>query len=160
MLRLELVVVDAHHDGHVDAIGRGRDDDLFRAGFEVLRRRLALGKDAGAFERDIDAELAPRQFRRIALGGDADLAAADIHPVVAARDLAREAAMDAVILQQMRVGCDRAEVVNADHLDLGVLVLVGGSQNQTADAAKPVNRNSNGHCRSSPKPWVEPLRQL
>src|SRR5258706_7636251 len=115
----------------------------------MLRRRLALGEDAGAFERDIDPELAPRQFRRVALGGDADLAAADIHPVVAARDLAREAAVDAVVLQQMRVGGDRSQIVDADDFDLAVLVLVGRAQYQAADAAEPIDRNPYGHCRSS-----------
>src|SRR5205085_4065536 len=127
------------------ALGRGRDDDLLGAGFEVLRRRLALGEDAGAFERDIDAELAPRQFRRVALGGDADLAAADIHPIVAARDLAGEAAMDAVVLQQMRVGRDWPQIIDADDLDLAVLVLVRRAQYQAADAAESVDCNPYRH---------------
>src|SRR5437762_3797017 len=154
MFGIQLVVVDAHHHGHVGAFGRGRDNDLLGAGFEVLRRRFALREDPGAFERDIDPELAPRQFRRIALGGDADLAAADIHPIVAARDLAREAAMNAVILQQMRIGRDWPQIVDADHLDLAVLVLVSRAQDQPADAAETVDRNPYRHDRS-PKPSAQ-----
>ena len=151
---LQLVVVDAHHHGHVGAVGRSRDDDPPGAGFEVLRRRLALGEDAGAFERHIDAELAPRQFRRVALGGDADLAAADIHPVVAGRDLAGKAAVHAVVAQEVRVGLDRAEIVDADHLDLGVLVLVSGAQHQAADAAETVDRNPYRHGSLLPQAFA------
>src|SRR5215467_3509402 len=105
----------------------------------MLRRRFAFGKDPGAFERDIDAELAPRELGRIALGGDADLAAADIHPVVAARDFAWEAAVDAVIPEQVCVGLYRPQIVDADDLDLGVLVLAGRPQDKPADAAKAVD---------------------
>ena len=146
----ELVVVDAHHDGHVGAIGRGRDDDPLGAGFEMLCRGLALGEDAGAFERHVDAELAPRQFGRVALGGNGDLAAADVHPIVAAGDLARKAAVHAVIAQQMRVGLDRPEIVDPDHFDFGVLMLVGRAQDQAANAAKTVDCNPYCHDLAPP----------
>jgi hypothetical protein len=115
----------------------------------VLHRRLAPGEDAGAFERDIDAEFAPRQFRGIALGGDADPAAAEVHPVLAGRDLAGEAAVHAVVLQQVRVGRDRPQIVDADDLDLAVPLLVGGAQNEPADAAEPVDGNPYRHGLSS-----------
>ncbi len=57
--------------------------------------------------------------------------------------------MDAVVLQQMRVGRDRPQIIDADDLDLAVLVLVGRAQYQAPDAAEPVDRNPYGHCRSS-----------
>ena len=128
MLGLQLVVVDAPDDGHVDPVRRGRDDDFLGPGLEMLRRRLALGEDAGAFERDIDVEFAPGQLRRIAFGGDPDLAPADIDPIVAAGDLARKPPVHTVIGEQVRIGGDGAEIVDADHLDLGVLVLVSRAQ--------------------------------
>src|ERR1051325_3104834 len=106
-------MVDTHDDRQIGAIGRGRNDDLLCPRLEVL-------------------------FRRVALGGDADLAAADIHPIVAAGYLAREAAMHAVKPQQMRIGLDRAEIVDADNLDLAVLVLVSRAQDKAADAAESV----------------------
>ena len=109
----QLVVVDAHDDGEIGAVGRGGDDDLLGAGLEVFRGGLALGEDAGAFERDVDPELFPRQLRRVALGGDADLAAAGVEPVLAGGHLVRIAAVDAVVAQQVRVGLDGAEIVDA-----------------------------------------------
>src|SRR5437763_1371349 len=138
-------MVDAHDDRQIGAVGRGRDDNLLGAGFEVLCRRVALCKNTGAFERHVDAELAPRQFRRVALGGDADLATADVHPIVAARHLTREAAVHAVEPQQMRIGLDRPEIVDADDLNLAVLVLVSRAQDKAADAAESVDCNPYRH---------------
>src|SRR5215831_16437518 len=49
----------------------------FSAGGE-MRLSLLLGvEDAGAFHRDVNAEVLPRQFRRVALGSNLDLAVAD-----------------------------------------------------------------------------------
>ena len=139
-----------HLTQQVRPVGGSRDDDPLGAGFEMLRRRLALGKDAGAFERHIDAEFAPRQFRRVALGGDADLSAADIHPIVPGRDLARETAMHAVIPKEMRIGCYRAQIVDPDDGDILASALDDGPQNQASDAAKTVDRNPNRHGYAFP----------
>src|ERR1051326_6560883 len=145
-------MVDTHDDRQIGAVGRGRDDDLLGTCFEMLRGRVTLRKNPGAFQRDIDAELAPRQFRRVALGGHADLAAADIHPIVAARYLAREAAMHAVKPQQMRIGLDRPEIVDPDNLDLAVLVLVSRAQDKAADAAESVDCNLTAMIRPPRSP--------
>jgi len=43
-----------------------------------MHRGLVLGgEDAGAFQRDVDAEFFPRQFGGIAFGGNLDLAVAE-----------------------------------------------------------------------------------
>ena len=62
----ELVVVDAEDDGDVGAVGGRRDDDALGAGLEVGRRLVLDGEDAGAFERDVDAQGLVRQLRRVA----------------------------------------------------------------------------------------------
>ena len=73
-VRVVLVVVDAEHERDV-GIGRGRrDDDLLRAGVEVLLRPVAVGEEAGRLDHDVDAEVAPRQRRRVALGEHLHLA--------------------------------------------------------------------------------------
>jgi hypothetical protein len=115
----------------------------------MLRRGLALGEDAGAFERDIDPQLLPRQFRRIALGGDADLALAGVEPVLARADLGREAAVHAVVFQEMRVGRDRPEIVDPDDLELLLRMLERGAHDQAADAAETIDRNPYRHLRPS-----------
>ena len=79
------VVVDAEHDRDV-GIGRGRrDDDLLRAGVEVLLRAVALGEEAGRLEHDVDAEVAPRERAGIALGEHLQLLAAGADDPVAER---------------------------------------------------------------------------
>ena len=118
---------------------------------EVRRRLVAGREDAGAFERDVDAEFLPRQLRRILdrrhlelLGADVDRVALDLH-------LAREAAMHAVEAQQMGVGLDRAEIVDGDHVDVLAAGFVDGAHDVAADAAKSVDGNSDGHVFS---PWA------
>ena len=61
----QLVVVDAVDDGQVGAVGRRRDEHALGAGGEMRGGLVAGGEDAGAFERDVDAEFLPRQLRRI-----------------------------------------------------------------------------------------------
>ena len=125
-----------------------------RAGFEVLGRSLALGKDPGAFERHIDPEPAPGQFGRVALGGHRNLAAADIHPAFAGGDLARKAAVNTVVAQQMGVGLDRAEIVDADDFDVVAPALASRPHHQPANAAKTVDRYPYRHGPLLPKAFA------
>ncbi len=60
----QLVVVDAVDDGEVGAVGRRRDQHALGAGGQMRRGLVLGGEDAGAFERDVDAEVLPRQLRR------------------------------------------------------------------------------------------------
>src|SRR6185295_3929571 len=87
----------------------------------------------------------PRQLRRVALGGDLDLAAAGVEPVVAGLHLERERPVHRVVLEQMRVGLDRAEVVDADDLDVAALGFAQRAQHQSADAAEAVNPDPDRH---------------
>src|SRR6516164_614895 len=109
VIGLQLLLVDPQHHRHVGAIGRGRDDDALGARLQMLRGGVARRKKAGAFERHINAELAPRKLCRVPFGGDADFATADIHPVVAGRDLAGEAAVHTVVSEEMGISLDWAE---------------------------------------------------
>lgn len=72
MILRQLVVVDAVDNRQIRAVGRSRDDDALGAGFQVSGGLVAGGEDAGAFHRDVDAELLVRQFRRIADRGHLD----------------------------------------------------------------------------------------
>ena len=86
LLRVVVAVVDAEDEGDVRIGRRRRDDDLLRARVEVLLRRLALREEPGRLDRDVDAELAPRQLGRVALGEELDLVAADPDEAVAGLD--------------------------------------------------------------------------
>ena len=59
----QLVVVDAVDDGEIGAVGGRGDEDALGAGLQMRRRLFARGEDAGAFQRDIDAELLVRKLR-------------------------------------------------------------------------------------------------
>ena len=56
--------------------------------------------------------------------------------------------MDRIEAQQMGVGLDRAEIVDADHLDILAAGLGDGAQYVAADAAKPVDRDPDCHLLS------------
>ncbi len=78
MLGSQLVVVDAEDDGEVGLAAGGGDQDLPGAGINVLGGLVAIGEDAGAFERDVDLQVLPGEFPGIADRGDADRPAADV----------------------------------------------------------------------------------
>src|SRR5579862_9159665 len=56
-----------------------------------------------------------------------------------------EAAVHAVEAQQVGVGLDRAEIVDADHFDVLAAGLGDGTQHVAADAAKPVDSDPDCH---------------
>jgi hypothetical protein len=111
-----------------------------------MRRGLVLRReDAGAFERDVDAEFLPRKLRRILDRGDLELVGADIDRVALDLHLMREAAMHAVVAQQVGVGLDRAEIVDGHDVDVLAAGLIDGADDVAADAAKAIDGNSYSH---------------
>ena len=141
----QLVVVDAVDHGEIGAVGGRRHQHALGAGGQVRRRLVLGGEEAGAFQRDVDAEILPRQLCRVAFGGDLDGAVADADGVALDRDRAREAAVHAVEAQQMRIGFHRTEIVDADDLDVLALGLGNGAQDIAADAAEPIDGNTDSH---------------
>jgi hypothetical protein len=95
----QLVVIDAVDHGQIGAFGRCRHQHALGAGGQMHRGLVLGGEDAGAFHRDVDAEILPRQRGRVLDGGDLDGAVADADGVAFDRDLAGEAAVHAVEAQ-------------------------------------------------------------
>ena len=62
----QLVVVDAVDDREVGAVGRRGDQHALGAGRQMRGGLVARGEDAGAFQRDVDAEILVRQLDRVA----------------------------------------------------------------------------------------------
>src|SRR5262245_35852355 len=109
-----------------------------------MRGGLVLrGEDAGALERDVDAEILPWQRRRVLYRGHLDRAVADADAVAGHLHLAGKAAVHAVETQQMGVGLHRGEVVDRDDLDVVALRFGDGAQDVAADAAKTVDGDAN-----------------
>src|SRR6185312_7647478 len=98
---------------------------------------------------DVDAEVLPRQLGRVLLGRHLDGAVAERDGVTLDRDLAGEAAVHAVVAQKVRVGLDRAEIVDADDFDVLAAALGDGAQDVAADAAETVDGNAYSHVGRS-----------
>src|SRR5581483_4131499 len=130
-------------------VGRGSgDDDLLRAGAQVLLRVEALAELAGRLDHHVDAELAPGEPGGVARGGRRDLDAVDDDRVLARLDDARERAVDAVVAQQLGEQLGRGDVVDRHELELGAR-LVCGAEGGTAGAAEPVDGHAWWHESSS-----------
>ena len=149
MILGQLVVVDAIDDGQVRAFRRRRNEDALGARLEMGRGLLARGEDAGAFERDVDAERLVRKLGRILDRGHLDLVAVDHHRVALDRDLVRKAPVHAVVAQEVRVGLDRTEIVDRDDLDVLAARFQNSAQHQPPNAAEAVDRYLGNH-RMSP----------
>ena len=87
MLLGQLVVIDAIDDREVGAVRRRGDDDALGARGQEDRRLVARGENAGAFDRDVDAEFLVRQLGRVLdrraldlVSGDEDRVALDHRP--------------------------------------------------------------------------------
>ena len=109
----------------------------------MQRRLVAGGEDAGAFQRDVHAQLPVRQLGGLLDGGDFDLVAGGGHDVAIHRHRGGKAAMHAVIAQQMGVGLHRAQIVDRHDLDIAAAAFHDRPKHQPSDAAEAVNCNPN-----------------
>jgi hypothetical protein len=139
------VEVHAEHDGDVLAAGGRGDDDLLRAGFEVLGGVVALREEAGRLQDHVDAEITPSEVRRVTLGLDEDLLAVHDEAVVGQLDRARVRAQDRVVAQQVGQRLVVGQVVDGDPFDVRLRRL-GGTKHVAADAAEAVDSNTYGHA--------------
>ena len=146
MILGQLVVVDAIDDGQIRAFRRRGNQDALGARLEMGRRLLARGEDAGAFERDVDAERLVRKLGRILDRGHLHLVAVDDDRVALDLDLVRKAPMHAVEAQEMRVGLDRTQIVDGDDLD----VLAARLRKSRAATSRPIR----------PKPLIATLATI
>ena len=132
-----LVVVDAEDDRDIRAFGRRRDDDLLRAGSQMLRRGVPVREQPGRLEHDVDAKVLPRQLRRILDREHLELFAVDADSLAARLDVGVQVAEYRVVLEQV---CERGgvgEIVDRDEVD--VLGAQGRAHDVAPDAAESVD---------------------
>src|SRR5271156_1241058 len=110
---------------------------------------LASGEDAGAFERDVDAERLVRKLGRILDRGDFDLVAVDHHRIALAFGLVRKAAVDAIEAQKVGVGFHWAQIVDGDDLDILAAGLQYRAHHEPSDPAEAIDRYLRNHPRLS-----------
>ncbi len=134
--------VDEHRGG---VLGRRGHDHLLRARVDVLLRGLGGQEQAGGLDHHVGADLVPLQVCRIALGGQADALAVDDEGAVLDGDLALEAAVDRVVLEQVGQVVRLEQVVDADHLDVVTEVLHRRAQDVAPDAPETVDAYLDRH---------------
>ncbi len=138
-------VVDAVNDGEIGAVAGRRDDHALGPGVEVGGGLVAGGEDAGAFERDVDAQLLVRQFGRVLDRGDFDLARAGVDPILAGLHFAGETAVNAVETEQVGVGLDGAQIVDRHNFEVGAPGFDDGAQDVAPDASETVDGHLHAH---------------
>ena len=139
-----LVVVDAHDDGDVLVLRRGGDQDLLGAGVDVLLRVGGLGEEAGGFDHDVHAQLAPRKVGGVTLGEDLDDGAVDDDVAVFDLDGFLQAAADGVVLEEVCECFGAGEVVDCNDLQVRALCECC-AEVVAANTAKAVDTNTGRH---------------
>ena len=118
---------------------------------------VLAGEEAGAFEDDVNAQFAPRQFFRVGVGEYFDFFAVD-HEVVAIEfGGAVEAALCGVVFEEVQQHVCRGEVVHGN--DFNAFGFVHLAQGKTADASESVDGYFDTH-RFTPRLWVEKRARL
>ncbi len=140
-------------DGGVHPVGRGGDEHLASPRRQQLGGALLGREQAGALHRHVDALIG--HLGRVAFRGDPDRppsapAVADGHGVPRHLDLTREAAVDAIVFEQVRVGLGAAQIVDGDRHEVVSPALDHRPQHQPSDATEPVDRDLHRH-KSTPR---------
>ena len=96
--------------------------------------------------KDVDAQLAPRQFGRVAVGQDANAVAVDHHVVAIDLDRARELAVRRIVAGEMDIGLGVAQVVDGHDFNIVLLaIFVVSAQDVASDTAIAVDCYANCH---------------
>ena len=92
-----------------------------------------VGEKPGRFQGDFDAQFSPGQVAGIPFGTDSDGTPVDDHRVPVDLDGAREAALGAVVLEQVGQCLGVPEIIDADDLEF----VAAGGQRPERDATNP-----------------------
>jgi hypothetical protein len=138
------LVVHAVDEHRGVVLAGGRQDDLLRAGGEVLLGSFLGQEQARGLDHHVGADLAPLQLGGVLHRGQADLLAVDDQRVAVDRDLAVEAAVHRVVLEHVGQVVGLEQVVDADDLDV-LEVADRCAEHHAADAAETVDADLDGH---------------
>ncbi len=155
--RFVLVLVHAHDDGEVFALRRSGDDDLLGAaagdvvlgalhGLALLVDAVLLdGKEAGRLDDDLDAQVAPGDAAGIGFLECLDLAAVDQQAIFLHFHGPIEAAVVAVVLEEMGHSLQIADIIECHDLKRVAMMIPDCLQYLSPDAAEAVDTNTNCH---------------
>jgi len=137
-------------------LGGSGDDDLLRAGGQMLRRAVAVGELAGALEHHVHAQVFPGQGRGVLAREYLEFVAIHRDAVGAAGNRGAEVAEHRVVLEQMRQRPGIGEVIDTHEVD----VVVGERRphDVAPDPPEPVDAYSDRHVASSSRRACGPLQ--
>ena len=138
---VEDIMIDVEDDGFEVAGRGGGDDDAFGAGFEVGFGFFLIGEEAGAFEDDVDVVVFPGDGGWIFLGVYFDFLAVYDNGVFSRFYFFIEAALSAVIFQQVSQNFGTGQVINCHYVYS--FHTVDLTERQTPDAAETIDSNFN-----------------
>ena len=107
------------------------------------------GEEAGAFERDVDAEIPVRQLRRVLDRRDLDALAVDDDEIAVDLHLCGELAVHGIVAEQVGVGLDGTQIVDRHDLDVRTTAFHDSAQDVAPDTPEAVDRDLHRHCSSS-----------
>ena len=138
-----VLMVHAHDEHRGVVLARRGHDDLLCAGGDVAGSLFLRQEQAGGLDDILRAELAPLQVRGVSLAEHGNDLTVDDQRVLAAFDVSLAAAVHRIVLEHIGKIIGRAQIVDADHVDLGMLE--AGTEHHTADTAKAVDTDFNRH---------------
>ncbi len=140
-------MVDAENDCRVDIFAaRCGDDDFLGAAFDVGAGFFLGGEETGAFQHDVNAQLAPWQFGRITLRQYLDAIAIDDDEVAVDCHGTWKLAVGSIVLGQVRIGFWIAEVIDGNDLDVMLFAaFIMGAKDVAADTAIAIDGDADSH---------------
>src|SRR5215217_2811836 len=147
------VVVDSENDRYVRIRGRRGDDDLFRAGVDVLLSAFAVGEETRRLDHELHFKVPPGQTRWVFLGQNLKFALAGPDYSVTDLDVLAELPEDGVVLQEVPHRLRVAEIVDRDDLEIPAALEVRAEE-VAPDAPESVDTHA---CLSHGASLVEAL---
>jgi hypothetical protein len=142
------ILVDAHDDGDILALGRGVDNHLFGAGPQVAGRGFPVGKAAGGFHHDVYFAPGPGNPARIRPGQDGHLPPEGGKAAFPGGHVPGQRAVHRIVLEEVGQRLGRGQVVDGNNRD--DVAWPYGPEEMAADPAEPVNTDFYGQAITSP----------
>ena len=143
---VEVLVVHAVDERGVGSLAGRRDDHQLGAGVEVGGRLVPVGEEAGGLDDHVHPEVTPRELLGIADGQHLQDVAVHGDAVIGGRDVVGQHAQHRVVLEQVRHGGQRAEVVHGHEVDVRP-GLLGGPEEVAPDPTEAVDAYAYRHPR-------------
>ena len=142
---LQFAIIQTQHNRFDLAFGGRGNQYLFGSAFQVLGSIVVVGKAARAFDDQIHAQVAPRQFGGVFFGKGTDAAVANGDAFLIGRYRFRVFAVRRVIFEQVGEGGVIGQIVESYNFNARVGQLQKSTGDQAANPTKTVDCNFFSH---------------